>query len=1324
MSELNLPPAPARMLTVTQRGFLETTLQNMEAGRFQEFMLKFLPALDARYAGIVRYGGTEFGKTKPGVPDSIKTLANGDEIACECGTELDYWTPPKDPAEFGEKWKPAADALKCLKRLTRPVEIVVASTRAIPQGHPSAKTQLIDFLKQHSPATVLPISSENIAAWFESNAFSPKGRELLRQFFPEVFENLGSSVRNDMLEATFRHSDQLGLPVALIQKIVESNPNLSEGEISGLVQEQLGYNSSHFRLAANTPFRGISRVDSAPSALRQPTDRCLQLLGIPKIGKSWLCQEALEAGHLASVCYLVPTHDALLSEFLDAVLVDICSEFWPRRDVVAARKKNQILQLPVGDARAPAQPKVFVVENAHLLRKSDLAELAEAVRFLRSAGLFKSIGMILVANKTIATQMSAVDETCVAPAWTREQLLRLLEQQKISISATDADKYGDLLCSMSGGHPLSAVSLARRFPSGVALVTAMATQAKPDPQDIDLSNELKNVLYQEILTSSDKQNLVQRVSLLLNRADSKVLEWLRLKVQPPILASVDVLFDEIGGAVLDGDPKTGLAVSPTFKKVASQRMSPEESRAVYRMMANELFRPVNRTFDAAALIDSVWYSMLAGDLGKAFSGASFVLFGVSKKKPDAAILKALMSRLDFLQWIIVPDNDPGVRLSYYSYLTTVAYYSEAAKDPALRAGMLEKIDLEWLRTHAFADKDLAEMASHLRTAVLGQRILRLSADKEPVAVLTAYLDEVSATKPAEPLPNLIDVLPMLISKLPASRLKELDLGRVVDVLGEKSFSALADLALLIGHAAYGQPELSSLIDRPSESNPRRELFFQLARAYRTFNAGKHADAARLVQVVEKGAATLRITAEQFGSAFLQFKGDIYFELGDAPASIDAYQRSNALAGKWDPAIPSWNHFRMGLIAPDIDAGLAWLDKAATLFSEQGNEKWRGCVLGAVATTLLREKRYAEGLQAAVKLALLYHKDGKEVGAALRLLTSQALRLESQLSGEPLPEPVASFPKLETRSYLHLPDDLKIESSGAATFNVLARLAAALGLRDNALALFRQAFEFDGNLRGDCGAWLMNILTFLTMIEPSDIDWPELRRIFSTILKNRPEVGDKVETFYFESVLRPLRQKAAKEPAKWGGIAMQCFSELSNILGSQPDTSRGQWDIRISLARGEVQAAMGSAKEAAGYFQEALDAAAKDGYWPLAIEAGGQLSFVLIETSESLRELAERQHVTLRAIAQTAHNEEQLRNFGINMFRCWSTVKWRRLAASDLRVKDLLLDGAVALRQASVGEGDAAPVMLALLARVFSDGGLPQLSFAREGPPDQVQKLLS
>ena len=92
----------------------------MEPGRFQEFVLRVLPLYDQKYLGMVRHGGTEFGKTRAGVPDLLKTYGNGDQIGCECGTAEDYWSPPTDSTQLSS-WKPIYDARSCIDRLERPV---------------------------------------------------------------------------------------------------------------------------------------------------------------------------------------------------------------------------------------------------------------------------------------------------------------------------------------------------------------------------------------------------------------------------------------------------------------------------------------------------------------------------------------------------------------------------------------------------------------------------------------------------------------------------------------------------------------------------------------------------------------------------------------------------------------------------------------------------------------------------------------------------------------------------------------------------------------------------------------------------------------------------------------------------------------------------------------------------------------------------------------------------------------------------------------------------------------------------------------------------
>jgi hypothetical protein len=132
-------------MTLFQRTLIETKLRGFEAGRFQEFVLRFLPLFDENHEGMIRHGHTEEGKTRKGVPDLLKTFPNGDQIGCECGTAEDYWSAPKEVSDY-PTWKPIEDGLKCLAKMARPIEVVLASNQPIPTNHPNAKTLVIDYL--------------------------------------------------------------------------------------------------------------------------------------------------------------------------------------------------------------------------------------------------------------------------------------------------------------------------------------------------------------------------------------------------------------------------------------------------------------------------------------------------------------------------------------------------------------------------------------------------------------------------------------------------------------------------------------------------------------------------------------------------------------------------------------------------------------------------------------------------------------------------------------------------------------------------------------------------------------------------------------------------------------------------------------------------------------------------------------------------------------------------------------------------------------------------------------------------------------------------
>lgn len=1309
---------PSSNLTTTQRGYLETALQAMEAGRFQELLLQFLPAFDLRFIGITRYGGTAFGKTRPGVPDLIKTLSSGEEIACECGTEEGYWSSPEDEADY-EKWKPVADALECIARLSKPVEIVLASNREIPRGHPSAKSQLIAYLRQKTAILITPLSSEDIAGWFQMNATSPVGKNLLQQFFSELFESIRASYRNEVLESTFRQSELAGFPVDTIQRIVGNNLGLNEKDIAGLVQEQLGFDSGKFRLSPPGEFRGVSRAGSSPESLRDVIGRVIQLNGIPKIGKTWLCYEMLSGAGRESYYYLCPTNETLLPDFADALLVDLFSEYWSRSEVVAAKRKNRLLQLPAEAARQLAEQKVFVVENAHLLRRSELNMLAEGIRWLKTATQMRSVGIVMLTNKPIAQQFPVVDESFVAPAWTSGQLLKLLGQHGITPPGHDPDKYGELLRSMSGGHPLNALALARKYPTGSALATALL--GAPSPADPDLSNELKVVLYQDILTTADKQNLVQRLSLLTNRANGRVLEWLRLKVQPNITTSVDILFEEIGGAVLDGDPKSGLAVSSTFKSIAGQRMSKEEQRAVYRMLAQELFRPVGKVFDGASLIESVWYSMLAGDFEKAFAGASFALFGLIKKDQDPAIVRGVFSRLEFIEWITVPA-EPVAKLYYCAYFAMASHCASRAKDQQRASTFLEKVDLDWLQTCDFSDKEQAEMASSLYIAVLGQRLLLLSNDREPRKVLSKYFDSISFPKSPHTLLALLEVVPLIITHLSDVNLLQLDWNVLVKSLASRDVGQVANLALFIGNLINEKSALQRLLDVPENHEPIVVFYRKLVRASAEFHANNHQKALHHLNVAATVAKNKNLSDKELGAAYFQFVGDVHFEVKGEATSIDAYEHSNALTGRDEQHIVAWNELRIGILregVPDVSA--RHINKAISLFDQQHNYKWVGRAIAILSVIMLKAKCYSDALEAGQRLARLYHTEHRsEVGGSLRMLAAQILRLSAELSGKSLPEPVANFHSLDTRIHFRtFHDSLKPEAGGAVTFNVLAQLAQIVGLREVAIGLLRSSLQFEVVAPLDINTQRWNIHQLLTLLEPPEIDWTELESLVWVVLAQQPDPDDTFAKGFFDILLQPLRAKAQQEPAKWAAVFAKYLELIERLVPKLPGAQVSRWAPRLIFSKGIVSLALAQKQQATEYFREALEMSKKTDP-AFAFDAAAKLAFDLYSTSDSIRDLAKRQYDALTILFAAGGSDEQILNFGINLFRACSVLTWRRLAASDLTANTILFDGARILKTAGFREEDAAPVVTALLLRVFNDEAALNIKFPRERLPEELK----
>jgi hypothetical protein len=426
-------------MTSFQRGQIETRIQQMEAGRFQEFVLRFLPLFDSIYDGIARHGHTEFGKTRPGVPDLLKTFDNGEQIGCEAGTEEDYWVPPTDQTKFSE-WKPIEDGEKCLSRMLKPIEIVLASSRALSGKHPNAKSLIIDhFANRVNPCKVKLWTSAELAMWVEGNLRKPEVFELALEFFPEATENAKLEAEKSALSATIDLGDKFGLPIKDILSVLKTvgiqNPELLEQEVAA----KLSASPDRFTLSLPGTFEGIKRVATVAKPLQSPFGSTIQVLGAPKIGKSHLCWEAIQVGSYDHKWFSVPSDNRFLDDFVNAVLVTAFSVYLPAVEATAKVQGWKRVELPSGEGDS-RPPQVILIDNAHLLPAPQLKRLDGAIKELRAATGLRRISFVLLANRRLTGEVTSINETVVALPWNKSELQELIRGEEIRITDPNESK--------------------------------------------------------------------------------------------------------------------------------------------------------------------------------------------------------------------------------------------------------------------------------------------------------------------------------------------------------------------------------------------------------------------------------------------------------------------------------------------------------------------------------------------------------------------------------------------------------------------------------------------------------------------------------------------------------------------------------------------------------------------------------------------------------------------------------------------------------------------------------------------------------------------
>ena len=1305
-------------MTTLRRSTIERTIIGLEAGRFQELMLAFLPRFNARFSGLTRFGGTIDGKTRGGVPDLLLTTQTGDQLGCECGTEQQYWTPPADQEAFAD-WKPISDGRKCLQAIDRPIEIVLAASQPLSSKHPNAKALVLDYLRKLSPCFITLFSSEDLAAWIDQRAEEASLLPMLQEFFPETAEVIQLQHRDSVFQTAMKQGEQLGIPIRRLVDVVERiGPGAvtQQHAISALFADP-----SRYTLAVGSDFAGVPRCRNQCPAMLEPFGKILQLLGAPKIGKTFLCREVLSKVDSTFTWMQMPFDSRQTDDFVDAATVAILSHFWPSELVashVYRKDLESLLALPVSPT---TNRHLVILDNAHQIHAAALSRLKRTLEIAKDQSDWSTIGILVVSNRHLENQLPVITQTLVAPAWTAQDLGLLLSERNVQLQDSKPDQYASFLAVKSCGHPLWALKLARQYPSRQALAATMTTPLSD--LSADLPKDIKAALYDDILAGADQQNFVQRLSLLIFKAQEDVVDALRLAVNPTIQTSSRVLIETIGPAVIDGTPQDGVVVSSPFKEVAKSRVSRSEANEVYQVAADVLLKPDGRVIDAGKAMDAIVYLVLSHQLARAAGWGLILLDGIKDETKDRdAQVKYVLGRLSLLHHLKTDGLDTLDVLAVEAFRVMSAQCSRTIGREDDAANTLSLVDVRRLGDLTCSSEDQNAVRIDLRAYTIITRLLGLRRSKSPQDTLDEFFALLRSGEASEQAANVVRLVPELVARLPPATLVAFNWRPLVSHLFSASPAAAFELAVRLAAKLHHEPKIASEIESWIDDADTAHFLFAVGfHGAALFDGDKRADHA--LDVFRWVTRSSSANDRDLDSALVcQYRGDILFDLRAYRDASSEYRASSGLCDPTDKPLLAWNSYRLGLTTDSSAERIECL-RAATL-NYLALEDWRQASLAkaALAAHWLQTSEFNLAIDVALELAQWVHNEHRtDVIPALRLLAANLAHITRTKDGATVPP---ELPPPDPIAFSRLPRSMDLKSTGTVTYEIIGLFAESVGLSSRAVDCYRMALSAEITTDEDRQMIVVAWYHLFQAIDFATVTATLVAELLATIVKCQPLPGTREETLFLVAACKPFLDVAARggSPAKH---ALDVLLEAAAVtLSNFSDTVSSRWQPSLADMEARRSQLLGNERRAYNQFRSAAQGAIRMRQFGIGEAPAFEAAFRLSVMHGSLREAAASQFELFICIINGTNAPASVEALGINLFRMWRSIQWRRLSEYDLTVKSLLFDVARDLASAGFDDASAAPVMLAGLVQAFSNDSPKVEPFLCSRPvPESVMEKL-
>ncbi|MQY53615.1 MAG: hypothetical protein GH154_04370 [Firmicutes bacterium] len=1281
----------------------------MEEGKFQDFCLDFLPLFDSSYKGLERHGGTVEGKTRKGTPDLIKTLNNGKQIAVQCSVTTDYWKSPKDKSNYF-KWKPCNDIDKCLKNLNNVQEITLCSNQEIPTNNPNAKTDILCYAREKTDAKIALLCCVDIENILIDNIENSTFETIFKNHLPEVYERiifLKEAQKNKIaIELQKEKAVSLDDILRIATDATRSVTNFKEAKNYAL--KKIDELKSRFERDPLPKPGSVVRHIPENFPLMKPIGIIQTLLGVPKIGKTFLVAQCANHWRSASIniCWFdCPIEEIEVKTLIREISINIWASFLPPDK--ASELASGIISLQSVDLDKLTykleHPTVYVLDNAEELLSTDAIKLfCKLLAELKSLSLLPYIGFVFVSNKSLRHLCPRISSEISAPSWTQTELKSLLSNQLPGCECYQDDKYLEILETMSSGHPLVALALARKFPSIKQLL--LSNLKAPSLADEDLAAEVKKLLFEDILTDINFLNYILRLSPLTFKANDKVLNAVAKKINPVIAKPFSLILDKLSGTVIEGDERQGYRVAFVYKEVAKEKLTSQQQQEIYDVVSLELLKPKGKVLNTTDVTEGVFYALLSRNFERVFYWTIALLQSAINKKLPKTQMHAIIDRLKIVTLVDFPD-DPKLLPNYYRTLISMAMAYSYIENYNKALELLDKIRVPTMK---YDDKTLE---NHLILLSEVAKVYKMSIipKDDPVKAIR-ILSELNFDKIKKFLPidqlHIGDLIKILFSLLPIKQIPQGILKKVANSINLSNEKSVADLlAVTLSLSVKAKREKISLEEAiallPSNT-PIGKILHVIFEAQYALEKQESKQALIFIQQAIALCQENRLWTKSVENIIRQLQGDAYYKLEDSENAKDSYLRClESLGSNIENFDYAWANYRLGLLSADSEKAEKYFRKSSFTFNSLGYENLYARSEGERGAALVQLGRPLEFVRIAEWMCRRYYLSDKvDFGPAVTVILSQLARLTCDLEGKAIPESDGKIClKFERGVYEKVLEIAKPQAGGLTAFYSLAGNYALVGNIGRKIKSLRTALRFELTNQIDTTCKPLVVKELLSELIPNG----DKNEIKNTIIQGIFIKGFQIRCsrdflslcvfLAFDNILPKLNSSQ-----KSNFVAL--LSDIESILKDSQHDNPTWWLAEIYLRKARLAEEHLGKKQKHHLWNTAYQNGCESHNYEIIIQAAHFLSFNYCDFVSSVKDLVEIHFSLIKAISSQNHDLKRLETVGINLFNLWRKIGFRRLSIDELKAKQALMDGAKSLEAAGFSPNNAAPIMILLLLNIY------------------------